>query len=460
MSENEKPRFTAGAFLDATQVEYHMTESHSNPLPTENAATSLFAQHASRLLQLGYSPLPIRPETKRPFLEEWSRLCETALTTEEVSHLSLLAGAGLGLACGYNRVMGIDIDTGDPEILTAINTVVPGSPLTKRGAKGETRFFRVEDEPVSRSFTSRREYGSERLIDILGMGRQAVIPPSVHPETGRAYEWTGGITICEVPAHELSALEPDFVDRLEEALKPWLPERASFEDEDQGYSLRPKGPIGGAERKRYEGWFRRAFEDRLKELATVGQGSRNQELYRLVCYLGKFVHYGIIPEREFFTRLEEACRANGLVQQDGFPSVRATVKSGLRASRNDLLPLLEGMQGSTSTAKAVTPARVEDPWPELRPLNEVIERQPYPLDAHPPLILNAVKEVQAFVQAPVEMVATSAISAMSAAFQGHRDVRRSSKLKGPISLWLQTVAESGERKTSLDKYFSELDPQV
>jgi putative DNA primase/helicase len=71
------------------------------------------------------------------------------------------------------------------------------------------------------------------------------------------------------------------------------------------------------------------------------------------------------------------------------------------------------------------------------------------------LTQNAVREVQGFVQAPIEMVAMSALSAMSAALQAHRDVRRSSKLVGPISLWHLTVAESGERKTSLDRYFSD-----
>jgi putative DNA primase/helicase len=55
----------------------------------------------------------------------------------------------------------------------------------------------------------------------------------------------------------------------------------------------------------------------------------------------------------------------------------------------------------------------------------------------------------------MEMVAMSALSAMSAALQAHRNVKRGSKLKGPLSLWFMTVAESGERKTSLDGFFSE-----
>src|SRR5262249_42884061 len=160
-----------------------------------------------------------------------------------------------------------------------------------------------------------------------------------------------------------------------------------------------------------------------KELATTCQGSRNEELFRLACYLGKYVHYGIVHEREFISGLEEACTVNGLMRQDGLPAIRATIRSGLKASRNDALPLLEErQQGAVETS-----AKASDPWPELRPLVQTVERQPYPLHALPMLTLNAVREVQGFVQAPMEMVAMSALSAISAALQAHRNVQRSSK---------------------------------
>jgi putative DNA primase/helicase len=52
------------------------------------------------------------------------------------------------------------------------------------------------------------------------------------------------------------------------------------------------------------------------------------------------------------------------------------------------------------------------------------------------------------------MVAASALSALSIAAQGLVDVRRSGSLQGPTSLYFLTVAESGERKSSLDGYFT------
>jgi putative DNA primase/helicase len=84
------------------------------------------------------------------------------------------------------------------------------------------------------------------------------------------------------------------------------------------------------------------------------------------------------------------------------------------------------------------------------------DREPYPLEALPEPIRQAVEEVQLFVQAPVEMVGASALTALSVAIQSLADVRRFGKLCGPTSLFFLSIAESGERKTSIDRYF--LDP--
>jgi putative DNA primase/helicase len=78
----------------------------------------------------------------------------------------------------------------------------------------------------------------------------------------------------------------------------------------------------------------------------------------------------------------------------------------------------------------------------------------YPLDALPGTILEAVKEVQAFVQAPIALVASSALAALSLACQAHIDVKRAEKLQGPVSLFLLTIADSGERKSTCDAFFT------
>jgi len=92
-------------------------------------------------------------------------------------------------------------------------------------------------------------------------------------------------------------------------------------------------------------------------------------------------------------------------------------------------------------------------WPEPVPLMASIEPEQYPLEALPQTIREAVQEVQAFAQAPVAMVATSALSALSMAAQALFDVKRAEKLQGPIGIYTLIVADSGERKTTIDDFF-------
>lgn len=95
----------------------------------------------------------------------------------------------------------------------------------------------------------------------------------------------------------------------------------------------------------------------------------------------------------------------------------------------------------------------EDSWPLPEPLTASMEAQPYPTDALPALLREAVLEAQAFVQAPDALVACSALSTLSLAGQGLANVRRDQRLVGPVSLYLLSVAESGERKTTCDRIF-------
>lgn len=91
-----------------------------------------------------------------------------------------------------------------------------------------------------------------------------------------------------------------------------------------------------------------------------------------------------------------------------------------------------------------------------KPLSLIVRQKsdPYPLDELPGTIGAAVREVVEFVQCPVALGACSALSVLSTVGQGLVDVRRAEKLEGPASLFFVAVAESGERKTTVDSYFS------
>lgn len=94
-------------------------------------------------------------------------------------------------------------------------------------------------------------------------------------------------------------------------------------------------------------------------------------------------------------------------------------------------------------------------WPEPQPLTLKVKPEIYPLDALPESIRLAVDEVAAFVKAPVPMLASSAVAALSLAIQPFADAKRAEKLHGPVGLFLLTIADSGERKSTCDGFFTQ-----
>lgn len=95
-----------------------------------------------------------------------------------------------------------------------------------------------------------------------------------------------------------------------------------------------------------------------------------------------------------------------------------------------------------------------DGWAVPLPLAVKVEAEPYPVDALPDTIRAAVEEVAGFVKAPLPLVASSALAALSLATQAHVDAKRAEKLQGPVGLFLLTIADSGERKSTCDGFFT------
>lgn len=75
----------------------------------------------------------------------------------------------------------------------------------------------------------------------------------------------------------------------------------------------------------------------------------------------------------------------------------------------------------------------------------------FPLDAFPSLIRDIIHDVHESTQAPVPLIASSVISAMSLSCQGLINVKINQMAPFPVSLFLLVIANSGERKTTVDK---------
>ena len=69
------------------------------------------------------------------------------------------------------------------------------------------------------------------------------------------------------------------------------------------------------------------------------------------------------------------------------------------------------------------------------------------------MIGKAIIKAQYNKQVPLTLVAMSVLTAMSIACQNQVDVCRPGNLRGPVNLYSLILADSGERKTTVDKVF-------
>lgn len=110
--------------------------------------------------------------------------------------------------------------------------------------------------------------------------------------------------------------------------------------------------------------------------------------------------------------------------------------------------------GVAQVARVQVAEAVNSDWVKPSELIQDSESSPYPIDALPSGLGDAVREVLDFVQCPIALAACSALSALSVSAQHLANVRRAEGLISPVSLYTLAIAESGERKTSVDNHFT------
>jgi hypothetical protein len=189
---------------------------------------SPYARVAQRLIDSGYSVIPIVPGEKRPGeftrgewrgMIDWQRYCDRLPTVFEIDIWNGWPDAGVCVALGKaSNLIAIDFDYGPDELRAALEALIPPSPVRKRGAKGYTAFYRASDLP-SRKWN----VGRQSVIEILSHGRQTVLPPTLHPD-GMEYSWLTPDTLEGVSADELPELPADLIEQIERIVRPYQTE--------------------------------------------------------------------------------------------------------------------------------------------------------------------------------------------------------------------------------------------
>lgn len=301
-----------------------------------------FAKYAVSLLDMGYSPIPLYPESKHPLVSAWQLRCKAAYSLGTVARFALdRRPLGLAVAGGFGELVPIDIDTDDADVMAALGKALPRPNVAKKGKRGLVCFYRAEGElPAGRDFMLPKGPNGEPgkpLVSILTT-RKTVLPPSIHPDTGKPYRWlTGSRTLFNVPAGELVPLSAQHIAALGDALRPWCP-------------LPPPAPVPMA--GKWQGkadsamrtYAMAALHGRAKDLAGMAKDSgRNVALFRACRYLGKYVAHGVLRRDELEAAMAGACKANGLWTDASSGRARgcmATIASGLKLAAGDGLPVL------------------------------------------------------------------------------------------------------------------------
>ncbi len=303
-------------------------------------SASIFSRHAVRFVFLGYSPIPrVRCDgAGKPGIKGWSDYCERQGSNAELRQWAAIHGADIALATGYGGLLVIDVDTTDPAILAAVRRALPHCTVARFGSKGFALLARHADGPCKGfNIYSADEARNSPLVEVLGLGRNITVPPSIHAKTGQPYQWIVPES-AEVSPHglpplsELPVVTAADLERLREALAPWA--RKPREPKKRAEGTAP------TDDKRLQAYAEEGLRRATADLAGLREG-RPTALFRAVCGLGWAVRHKFISERDFADAFISACKQNGLKLKVGLCAVEASISSGLSYSENDPKPELE-----------------------------------------------------------------------------------------------------------------------
>jgi Bifunctional DNA primase/polymerase, N-terminal len=204
---------------------------------TNELKPSIYDINAPLLRARGYRVHPIGPGTKEPQcwvpslnqyqnMSAWNDPRCRPITSSQPD-------AGVGMVTGEQEdgahIFGIDFD--DDEISLRAAEIFPDT-IEKFGNRGSTKFYRWPMEVKSRDF----RVGS-KLVQVLGAGKQTVVPPSVHMDTHKPYTFGGDWNLYTCGPADIPLAPTNYIELIEDLLRPYgyerEPEKPQFNGNDR-----------------------------------------------------------------------------------------------------------------------------------------------------------------------------------------------------------------------------------
>lgn len=162
------------------------------------------------ILERGFPAIPVFG--KKSCVGGWSRWCHELppkYLVEQWAKRFPFPKFGIAICLGpASNLDALDIDSESSDILDRC----PRSPVSRRGARGRMDLFLHNPKLVKikcfRNSLTIDDTGKDKEgVEVLSTGNYIVIPPSVHPDTGRRYEWIGPYSLDNFSPLDLEQLE-------------------------------------------------------------------------------------------------------------------------------------------------------------------------------------------------------------------------------------------------------------
>lgn len=208
--------------------------------------------------------------------------------------------SNVGVACGPSGLWVIDVDDDDGRAWVA-QADLPATLSVRTGSGGEHYYFQRGDHLLGN--TAKRVPG----IDTRGDGGFVVVPPSIHPETGQAYEWGPRSRIADVPGRLVEIFgQPREVQRV---AAPYVPTQVP------------------------DSYGQAALEGECAKVSGAAEGQRNETLNVAAFNLGTVVGAGLLPESVARSDLHAAAMAAGLDETETLKTIDSGMRAGMGKPR-------------------------------------------------------------------------------------------------------------------------------
>jgi len=175
---------------------------------------TIFSSNAPAYWAAGLPVIPLIERQKRPAIPRWQLFADKMPSADEQRvWLDTFPNGNMGLPMGPSSgLVSIDVDTDDPKVLKVLDQVLPPTPWTRVGKKGMVRIYKYNGERTNRI----KNGGDGSMIcEVLSKGTQIVLPPSIHPDTGRPYT-------ANVDLYDVISIVPTLPPNIEEVIRTAL----------------------------------------------------------------------------------------------------------------------------------------------------------------------------------------------------------------------------------------------